>query len=143
VGRDGPDDTSLLRGINLEIGGWEQARDAAAIGKLDGILSSQLLFRRADGSVVGKQEFMAALSGKSPFATRTSRNVVVEVRGDRAISTLIVTTTKEDGSVNHYRNVRCFARADGRWLIEYWFNDDITDLVEIAAAGEQEADRVA
>ena len=83
---------------------------------------------------MGKKEFMDALSGPSPFATRVSRNVVVELRGDRAVCTLVVTTTREDGPVSHYRNIRWFARGDDRWLLEYWFNDDITDLVDIAAA---------
>ena len=71
-----------------------------------------------------------------PFATRASRSGVVEPRGDRAVCTLIVTTTKEAGPVNHYRNIRWFARTEDCWLLEYWFNDDVTDLVEIAAAGE-------
>jgi hypothetical protein len=136
VGPDQADDTKLLRSINLDVATWEQARDAEARGKLDELLSPQLLFRRADGTVVGKKEFMDALAGPSPFATRASRSVVVEPRGDRAVCTLIVTTTKEAGPVNHYRNIRWFARTEDRWLLEYWFNDDVTDLVEIAAAGE-------
>jgi hypothetical protein len=35
-----------------------------------------------------------------------------------------------------YRNIRWFVRTDDRWLLEYWFNDDVTNLVEIAATGE-------
>ena len=64
------------------------------------------------------------------------RNVVVKLREDRAVSSLVVTTTKEDGRVSHYRNIRWFARRDNRWLLEYWFNDDITDLADIVAAYE-------
>jgi hypothetical protein len=136
VGSSKGDDTSLLRSINVDIANWEQERDVEAIGKLDEILSPQILFRRADKTVVGKKEFMDALSGPSPFATRVSRNVVVEPRGDRAVSSLVVTTTREDGRVSHYRNIRWFARRDDRWLLEYWFNDDITDLADIVAAYE-------
>jgi hypothetical protein len=132
VGADTRDDTSLLQSINLGIAAWEQARDAEAIGKLDEILSPHMVFRRADKTVVGKTEFMDALSGPSPFASRESRIVVLDVRGDRALGTVIVTTAKEDGSVNHYRNIRWFGRRDDRWLLEYWFNDDITGLVGIA-----------
>ena len=143
MGRDRADDASELRSINLEIAAWEQARDVEATGKLDGVLSPQLLFRRADASVVGKQEFMDALSGPSPFSARASRDVVVEVRGDRAVSTLIVETTKEDGALNHYRNIRWFARVEDRWLLESWFNDDVTDLGAIAADRRTGADRTA
>jgi hypothetical protein len=128
------DDTAHLRSINFDMVAWEQTRDAEAIGKLGELLSPQLVFRRADKSVVGRKEFIDGLSGPSPFTTRESSDVVVELRGDRAVSTSVVTTTKEDGSVNHYRNIRWFARAHGRWLVEYWFNDDVADLVELAAA---------
>ena len=134
VGGNKDDAVNLLRSINLDIANWEQQRDAKAIGKLDGILSPQILFRRADKTVVGKKEFMDALLAPSPFATRVSSDVVVELRDDRAVCTLIVTTAKEDGPVNHYRNIRWFARRDDRWLMEYWFNDDIIDLADIAAA---------
>ena len=133
MGHGKSDDTAHLRSINVDMVAWEQARDAEAIRKLDELLSPQIVFRRADKSVVGKKEFIDGLSGPSPFATRESSDVVVELRGDRAFSTSIVTTTKEDGSVNHYRNIRWFARGDGRWLVEYWFNDDVADLVELAA----------
>ena len=103
--RDQADDMTLLRSINLDIAAWEQTRDSEAIRRLDGLLSPQLLFRRADRTVVGKKEFMDALAGPSPFATRASGDLVVEARGDRAVCTLIVTTTKEAGSVDHYRNI--------------------------------------
>ena len=55
-------DRDRLERINSSIGTWEQERDAEAIEKLDVLLSPELLFRRADGSIVGKPEFM-------PFAS--------------------------------------------------------------------------
>jgi ketosteroid isomerase-like protein len=123
----GPDDDQL-ESINASIADWEQTRDEGTIRKLDEILSPDLLFRRADKSVIGKHEFIAALSGPSPFATRESEHAVVEVRGDRALVTLTVATTKADGTKNRYRNVRMFVRRDGRWLLEFWFNDDVTQI---------------
>jgi hypothetical protein len=121
-------DESLLRNINRDLTDWEQARDTQAVRKLDELLSPDLLFRRADKSVVGKKEFMEALSGASPFTKREPTNVDVVLRDERALATLIVTTTKEDGSVNRYRNIRWFARDGGRWRLEYWFNDDLAEL---------------
>jgi hypothetical protein len=44
--------------------------------------------------------------------------------------------TWEHGAVNHYRNMRWFERTDNSWVLVYWFNDDVTDLVAIAAADE-------
>jgi hypothetical protein len=121
-------DESLLQSVNRELADWEQARDTKAVRKLDELLSPDLLFRRADKSIVGKKDFMEALSGPSPFVKRESTNVDVVLRNERALATLIVTTTKKDGSVNHYRNIRWFARNGGRWRLEYWFNDNITEL---------------
>ena len=134
MGGNNDDAANLLRSINLDIANWEQQRDAEAIDKLDGILSPQLLFRRADKTVVGKKEFKDAHSRPIPFATRVSSDVAVELRDDRAVCTLIVTTTRKDDPVSHYRNIRWFARRDDRWPMEYWFNDDIIDLADIAAA---------
>jgi hypothetical protein len=119
-------DQDQLRQINLGIAAWEQKRDEAAIAKLDQILSPQLVFRRADGTVVGKAEFMAGLRAPSPFTARESGDAAVEVRGDRALAVVTVTTTAADGTVGRYRNVRMFARRGRRWQLEFWFNDDIT-----------------
>jgi hypothetical protein len=127
-------DDTLLQSINRELADWEQARDTNAVRKLDELLSPNLLFRRADKSVVGKKDFMEALSGPSPFMKRESMNVDVVLRDERALVTLIVTTTKEDGSVNHYRNIRWFARDGGRWRLEYWFNDNVAELAAFSEA---------
>jgi hypothetical protein len=102
------------------------------VRKLDELLSRDLLFQRADKSVIGKKEFMEGLSGPSPFLKRASRNVKVVLRNERALATLIGTTTKVDGSVNRYRNIRWFARDGGRWRLECWFNDDIAALAALA-----------
>jgi hypothetical protein len=121
-------DDTLLQSINRELADWEQARDTNAVRKLDELLSPNLLFRRADKSVVGKKEFMEALSGPSPFIKRESTNIDVVLRDERALATLIVTTSKEDGSVSRYRNIRWFTRDGGRWRLEYWFNDNVAEL---------------
>jgi hypothetical protein len=73
-------DENHLHRINASIAVWEQQRDQEAITKLDEILSPDLLFRRADKTVIGKREFMAALREPSPFAKRDSQQATVEVR---------------------------------------------------------------
>jgi hypothetical protein len=121
-------DEDQLKRTNLSIADWEQKRDAEAIQKLDAIISPQLVFRRADRTVVGKDKFMADLQKRSPFATRESEDATVEIRGDRALVTLIVTTTSGDGTESRYRNIRMFIRRDEDWQLEFWFNDDVTHV---------------
>lgn len=128
------DDAGTLETINSELADWEQARDEKAFRNLDELLSPDLLFHRADRTVVGKKEFMEGLSGISPFVKRESSHVAVVLREQRALATLFVTTTKADGSVNRYRNIRWFAHDGIRWRLEYWFNEDIASFAAFADA---------
>ena len=121
-------DVGQLEHINLSIADWEQRRDEGAIAELDKSLSPKLLFRRADRTVVGNQEFMAGLAKPNPFVKRESELAALEIRGDRALAVVTVATTKVDGTENRYRNVRMFVRLDGRWQLEFWFNDDVTHV---------------
>jgi len=127
---DNQTSVNFLSTLNTDIAQWEQTRDTVAIAELDHVLSPLLLFRRADGSVVGKREFMDALRSPSPFAARKSQDVVVTVVDDRALVTLYVTARKSDGSIGRYRNVRVFFRDRDRWHLEIWFNDDVTRAAE-------------
>lgn len=117
-----------LKDTNLSIADWEQIRDTEAIETLDALISPELVFRRADKTVVGKRDFMAGLRKPSPFAKRESENAAVEIHGNRALVTLTVATTKEDGTRGRYRNIRMFIRRDEHWRLEFWFNDDVTDV---------------
>lgn len=121
-------DDDQLRRINLSIACWEQERDVRAIEQLDDVISPELVFRRADKTIVGKQEFMAGLRKPSPFAARVSEDAAVEVRGDHALVTLTVAATREDGTEGRYRNIRMFIRRNGKWQLEFWFNDDVTRM---------------
>lgn len=123
VARAAAKDEAQLKRTNVRFADWEQRRDDKAIENLDKVLSTELVFRRADGKIVGKREFMAGLREPSPFAKRESENVAVEVREDRALVTLTVTTVKADGTEGRYRNIRLFTRRDGDWRLEFWFND--------------------
>ena len=123
-------DESMLTELNLNIAQWEQHRDENAIRQLDGCLSEELVFRRADRTIVDKTAFMNALKGSSPFASRESRNVTVTISRSRALVGLTVIGTRKDGTRSAYRNVRLFFRRDGGWSMEFWFNDDVTSLME-------------
>jgi Domain of unknown function (DUF4440) len=124
-------DQSTLTELNIDIAQWEQRRDEDAIQRLDGCLSEELVFRRADRTIVDKAAFMHALKGPSPFASRESRNVALTISRDRAVVILTVIGTRKDGTRGVYRNVRVFFRREDGWRMELWFNDDMTSLAEL------------
>jgi hypothetical protein len=119
-----------LVSLNARIGEMEQqGADAATFfGEL---LSDDLVFRRASGKVVGKSGPGGFIDGlkNNPFTSRTAEDVAVQQVGTRALVTLIVVATrKDDGTVHRYRNIRLFSRAADRWVMECWYNYEITGL---------------
>jgi hypothetical protein len=91
-------------------------------------LSDQLMFRRANGTVVGKADFLDGLKN-NPFQERSPEDVFVCVQDDRALVTLIVVgKRKDDGAVHRYRNIRAFSRSGEQWTMEFWYNYEIPDL---------------
>jgi hypothetical protein len=93
------------------------------------LLSDQLVFRRADGEVIGKSGtdgFLERLRKPSPFSSRVAENIKVKILGERALVTLtVVATRNDDQSVHRYRNIRLFSRSGEDWILEFWFNDEI------------------
>jgi hypothetical protein len=118
-----------LSTLNEESVKVEQAGGDEARKYFEKLLSDQLIFRRATGKVVGKAEFIEGLKKSSPFSSRSSGIVSVTSLNDRALVTLIVVATRaDDGSVHHYRNIRLFSRSGQDWLMELWYNYEITGL---------------
>jgi len=53
----------------------------------------------------------------------------VSLLDDRALVTLILVGTRaDDGSVHRYRNIRLFSRAADKWILEFWYNYEVTGL---------------
>lgn len=118
-----------LSTLNEESVEVEQAGGDEARKYFEKLLSDHLIFRRATGKVVGKAEFIEGLKKSSPFSSRSSGIVSVTPLNDRALVTLIVVATRaDDGSVHHYRNIRLFSRSGQDWLMELWYNYEITGL---------------
>lgn len=122
---------------NLEIDLTEQVHEATQFEQASGIaaadyfkprLSDQLMFRRANGVVVDKQQFLAGFEDPSPFIERMAEDIQVNVMGDRAMVTLIIRTVKSDGSRGRYRNIRLLTRTPERWVIQFWYNYDLSNL---------------
>ena len=116
-------ETDDLGQLNIQFGEMELRRDDVAVQFFHRHLSERLIFRRANGSVVGKAAFLDGLAGPDPFSGRKSEDVKVQVLGDRAVASLtVVATRRDDGSTHRYRNIRFFTREDGIWSVDSWYN---------------------
>lgn len=122
---------------NLAIDLTEQVHEATQFEQTGGIvaadyfkprLSDQLMFRRANGVVVDKQQFLAGFKDASPFIERVAEDISVHVMGERAMITLIIRTVKADGTRGCYRNIRLLTRTAERWVIQFWYNYDLSSL---------------
>lgn len=92
-------------------------------------LSDQLVFRRANGKIVGKAEFLASLNTAGPFSSRRSQSISVTQLGERALVTLIVVGRRlDDRTEHHYQNIRLFSQSGDNWIKEFWYNYEITGL---------------
>lgn len=114
--------------LNEAIAVKEQQRDGKAKEWFATLLSDQLVFRRANGVVVDKHEFLKSLEQMNPFTSRQTGNITVTMLGEKALVTLIVRTTKADGVENRYRNIRLFSKQGSDWRLELWYNYELTSL---------------
>lgn len=119
TGHAGADDE--LRRLNVEIGKLEADRDAEA---LDRLLHDDLVFRRADGALVRKREYLDAVP------TRTYDRMETEVQEiDRADASSVVTVIVDTAGTGprgpfagRFRNTRVFVQDGGRWRCRIWVN---------------------
>lgn len=110
------DDILALTEINERVGLAESAGDKAY---LEGVLASEFAFRRADGMLVGRTAFMAAVS---PSAERKTAVEHVELSGGRAVVTCVVRMTVQ-GEEKAFHNLRLFVKTDGGWKLLGWANE--------------------
>jgi hypothetical protein len=117
-----------LLALNERIREMEQKGGAAALEFFDTHLADALVFRRANGRVVGKfgpGGFLSTLDA-NPFQSRELEDVTVSPVDGRMLVTLIVVgTRKDDGTVHRYRNIRSFARPRDEWVMDFWYNYEI------------------
>jgi len=68
-------------------------------------------------------------TNNNPFKSHMAEDITVHPVGNRVLVTLVVVGTRnDDGSVHRYRNIRLFSRQDSRWILECWYNYEITGL---------------
>ncbi len=126
-----PGTENELMTLNERIGEMEQKRDEEAHKFFNSHLSDQLIFRRASGKVVGKsgpEGFLESLNKPNPFTSRRAEDISVTLLDDRALVTLIVAGTRADGSEGRHRNIRLFSKSSNNWILELWYNYEITSL---------------
>ena len=92
------------------------------------------MFRRANGSVVGKggtpeaKGFLESLEEESPFLSRRAEDISVTLLDGQALVTLVVHTVNKNGTQGRYRNIRLFSKPADDWILQFWYNYDLTSL---------------
>jgi hypothetical protein len=107
-----------LRRVNVSISIAEDAGDAQG---LDGLLAPKLAFRRANGEVVDREEFLAGVKRSGP--RQTTLRAIVMLGRDRALVTCDV-SLPVDGEQTTFENARLFIRTGGdEWKLLGWANE--------------------
>lgn len=135
-----------LKQVNIKIGEAEKRRERGDVEFLYRVLDEKLLFRRGDGTVVGKEQYLAALV--SPYNTyeRLDINpddVQVMAFEETAVVSLLITAkgirrtaTGEDKEFSGvFRNTRIFlkgkmeaGRHQEEWQCVVWFNTKVREI---------------
>jgi len=110
-----------LRDLNLGIGRAEKAHD---LDFLRDVLHDDLVFRRADGSFVDKDAYLADLPNRV-YEEMETQVTEVDAKTESAVVTAIVTTrgmSRGTPFAGTFRNTRAFARDGTRWRCKLWIN---------------------
>jgi hypothetical protein len=112
-------DEEELRALNLQIGAAESAGDEAARKWLGDVIAPVLGFRRANGRMDGRAEYLQAVA---PSDRRETTIEAVEIHGDRALVRCVVAMTSSAGE-KRFHNLRLFVRHEGKWRLLGWANE--------------------
>lgn len=122
------DKTHPLYALNNRIVELESARDDGALSPL---LHDALVFRRANGDIVFKGEYLQGLA--DIVSVRWARSVVLDIQQhgeDLAVVTCLVAIDreqkgKEDARITvqgTFLNLRVWTRTMGEWKLIGWYN---------------------
>jgi len=115
-----PSDIAVLEQLNIDVGAAEDRVDGVW---LDGVLAPKLAFRRANGLIVDRGEYLTPyLNGTAPKRNSETQVEHIHLYGDRAIVTCIVTVKNASGD-QRFHNVRLWVRHEGEWKLLGWANE--------------------
>ncbi|MGY1631853.1 nuclear transport factor 2 family protein [Geodermatophilus sp. SYSU D01186] len=121
-------DAAELIALNRRFGEWEFAGDGGAAG-FAAVLDDSLSFRRSDGSIATKAQFLAGLADPGNVTERIETTVVsVNVLDSQAVVVAVVALKGRRGGRDvdgAFRNIRLFERQGDAWRCVMWFNKPI------------------
>jgi hypothetical protein len=113
-------DELALENLNAQITAAEDRGDQKW---LESVLASELAFRRANGVLVGRQQFLADVKSREPSKTTIES---IKIYGDtRAVVTCVV-TIKINGQDTEFHNIRLFIREGKSWKLLGWANERLS-----------------
>src|SRR5262245_24701218 len=107
-----------LTKINHAIATAEKDKDASVLQK---ILADDLRFRRANGTIVDKEQFLKDLTNTEYLEIE---GIEVSLAGSTAVVSLIVHLS-ENRDKDSYRNIRVFRKQAETWELTMWVNTPI------------------
>lgn len=113
--------------LNRKIGEAEFTRDDAF---LRGVLSDELVFKRASGAIVTKEEYLTELKKpENTYEYLFSEDIRVTASGNAALVSLLVYAKGRRGEKEFsgvFRNQRVFVRKEGNWQCSLWVNSVVS-----------------
>ncbi len=91
-------------------------------------LADDLIFRRAKGEVVTKQQFLYDLK-PDVFEKLVSNIVDLKIYQDCAVVKVNVIAKRREEAEGEYLNVRRFIKRDGQWQLVAWLNTKVQKAV--------------
>ena len=125
------DARSELMGLNERIPEAEKTRDVA---RLDAILDADLIFKRADGSIVGRSAYLDSVKDMSNTIQWIDQ-MITSLELNKANDVAIVNAVVRFRGVRSgrdvqgiFRNIRYFRKVAG-WKLFLWHNDRLSALL--------------
>src|SRR5262249_29143252 len=110
---------SDLRTLNLEIGRAERERDRAFLAE---VLHDELVFRRANGSIASKVEYLDELERRTYEALEVDIAEIDEQAGSAVVTAIVTASGSADGTpfAGTFRNLRTVVADGDGWRCRLW-----------------------
>lgn len=117
------DEMCRLIGLNVLIGKAELNRDEKILRE---VLANDLVFRRANGSVVTKDEYLSELiKPENTYEFLHSENIKAQIKDENALVSLVARAKGKRGEKEfegEFRNLRVFVKNEQNRQCVIWHN---------------------